>query len=331
MAEQASLLVITGVTATGKTDLALTLADRFPVHLISVDSAMVYRGMDIGTAKPSAAELRRHPHALIDIRDPVEAYTVADFVSDADREVAWAFANDRVPILVGGTMMYLRAFREGLDDVPASTPAVRALVAQRAAQEGWPALHAELIARDPVAAAGIHPNNPQRLARALEVLLLTGRPLSSYWGTAQSAAARHACDVTEVLLDWPERQIVHDRIAQRLDHMFASGFIDEVVQLRARGDLHVGLPALRAVGYRQVWSYLDGKLSADQMRQDVLAATRGLARRQYTWLRAWTHMHRLSAADPAVAFDQVTRLAFHGTSGHSAAEIAGLAEDRHSV
>ncbi len=331
MAEQASLLVITGVTATGKTDLALTLADRFPVHLISVDSAMVYRGMDIGTAKPSAAELRRHPHALIDIRDPVEAYTVADFVSDADREVAWAFANGRVPILVGGTMMYLRAFREGLDDIPASTPAVRALVSQRAAQEGWPALHAELIARDPVAAAGIHPNNPQRLARALEVLLLTGRPLSSYWGTAQSAAARHACDVTEVLLDWPERQIVHDRIAQRLDHMFASGFIDEVVQLRARGDLHVGLPALRAVGYRQVWSYLDGKLSADQMRQDVLAATRGLARRQYTWLRAWTHMHRLSAADPAVTFDQVTRLAFHGTSGHSAAEIVGLAEDRHSV
>lgn len=331
MAEQASLLVITGVTATGKTDLALTLADRFPVHLISVDSAMVYRGMDIGTAKPSAAELRRHPHALIDIRDPVEAYTVADFVSDADREVAWAFANGKAPILVGGTMMYLRAFREGLDDIPASTPAVRALVAERAAQEGWPALHAELIARDPVAAAGIHPNNPQRLARALEVLLLTGKPLSSYWGTAHSAAARHACDVTEVWLDWPERQIVHDRIAQRLDHMFASGFIDEVVQLRARGDLHVGLPALRAVGYRQVWSYLDGKLSADQMRQDVLAATRGLARRQYTWLRAWTHMHRLSAADPAAAFDQVTRLAFHGTSGHSAAEIAGLAEDRHSV
>lgn len=331
MAEQASLLVITGVTATGKTDLALTLADRFPVHLISVDSAMVYRGMDIGTAKPSAAELRRHPHALIDIRDPVEAYTVADFVSDADREVAWAFANGKAPILVGGTMMYLRAFREGLDDIPASTPAVRALVAERAAQEGWPALHAELIARDPVAAAGIHPNNPQRLARALEVLLLTGKPLSSYWGTAHSAAARHACDVTEVWLDWPERQIVHDRIAQRLDHMFASGFIDEVVQLRARGDLHVGLPALRAVGYRQVWSYLDGKLSADQMRQDVLAATRGLARRQYTWLRAWTHMHRLSAADPAAAFDQVARLAFHGTSGHSAAEIAGLAEDRHSV
>lgn len=327
MARQGPLLVITGVTATGKTDLALKLADHYPVHLISVDSAMVYRGMDIGTAKPTAAELLRHPHALIDIRDPVEAYSVADFVNDADREVAWAFANGRVPILVGGTMMYLRAFREGLDDIPASTPPVRALVAQRAAEEGWPALRAELMAGDPVGAADIHPNNPQRLARALEVLLLTGRPLSSFWGTATSAANRHACRVTEVWLDWPERQTVHDRIAQRLGHMLSAGFIDEVARLRARDDLHVGLPALRAVGYRQVWNYLDQKLSADQMREDILAATRRLARRQYTWLRAWTQLHRLSAADPSVAFEQVTRLAFHGTSGHSAAEIAGLAED----
>lgn len=327
MTRNGSLLVITGVTATGKTDLALKLADRFPVHLISVDSAMVYRGMDIGTAKPSVAELLRHPHALIDIRDPAAAYTVADFVNDADHEVAWAFANGRVPILVGGTMMYLRAFREGLDEIPASTSSVRMLVAERAAQVGWPALHAELMVADPVAAAGIHPNNPQRLARALEVLLLTGRPLSSFWGTAKSAAERHACRVAEVWLDWPERQTVHDRIAQRLDHMFTAGFIDEVLQLRARADLHLGLPALRAVGYRQVWNYLDNKLELDQMRQDVLAATRGLARRQYTWLRAWTQLHRLSAEDPASAFEQVARLAFHGTSGHSAAEFAGLAED----
>ena len=327
MTRKGSLLVITGVTATGKTDLALKLADRFPVHLISVDSAMVYRGMDIGTAKPSVAELLQHPHALIDIRDPASAYTVADFVNDADREVAWAFANGRVPILVGGTMMYLRAFREGLDEIPASTSPVRTLVEQRAEQVGWPALHAELMAADPVAAAGIHPNNPQRLARAMEVLLLTGRPLSSFWGTAKSAAERHGCRVAEVWLDWPERQTVHDRIAQRLDHMFTAGFIDEVVRLRARADLHVGLPALRAVGYRQVWSYLDNTLELDQMRQDVLAATRGLARRQYTWLRAWTPLHRLSAADPASALEQVARLAFHGTSGHSAAEFAGLAED----
>ncbi len=327
MAQTGSLLVITGVTATGKTDLAFQLADRFPAHLISVDSAMVYRGMDIGTAKPSVTELLRHPHALVDIRDPIESYTVADFVNDADREVAWAFANGRVPILVGGTMMYLRAFRDGLDDIPASTPSVRALVAQRAALVGWPALHAELMDSDPVAAAGIHRNNPQRLARALEVLLLTGRPLSSFWGTAKSAAERHACRVTEVWLDWPERQTVHDRIAQRLDHMFAAGFIDEVVRLRAREDLHVGLPALRAVGYRQVWNSLDKKHTAEQMREDVLAATRGLARRQYTWLRAWKQLHRLSAADPAAAAERVARLAFHDTSGHSAAEIAGLAED----
>ena len=168
MAHTWPLLVITGVTATGKTDLALQLADRLPAHLISVDSAMVYRGMDIGTAKPSTEELARHPHALIDIRDPAEAYTVADFVADADREVTWAFANGRIPILVGGTMMYLRAFRDGLDAIPASTPSVRALVVERAVKEGWSALHAELLVADPVAAARIHPNNPQRLARALE-------------------------------------------------------------------------------------------------------------------------------------------------------------------
>ncbi len=321
------LLVITGVTATGKTDLALRLADRLPVHLVSVDSAMVYRGMDVGTAKPSAEELARHPHALIDIRDPTESYTVADFVTDADREVAWAFANGRIPILVGGTMMYLRAFRDGLDAIPASTPSVRALVAQRADQEGWSSLHEELLIADPVAAARIHPNNPQRLARAMEVLLLTGRPLSSYWGTAKNAQTRHSCRVVEVWLDWPERQTVHQRIAQRFERMLASGFIDEVTRLRMREDLHVGLPALRAVGYRQVWEYLDGKLHASQMREDVLAATRGLARRQYTWLRAWTPLLRLHAGEPETALEQVARLAIQEASGHSAAEIAGLAED----
>lgn len=327
MAHRWPLLVITGVTATGKTDLAMRLADRLPVHLISVDSAMVYRGMDIGTAKPSSAELDRYPHALIDIRDPVQAYTVADFVTDADREVAWAFENGRIPVLVGGTMMYLRAFRDGLDEIPSSTADVRALVAERAVQEGWPALHAELMTGDPVAAAGIHPNNPQRLARALEVLLLTGRPLSSYWGTARSAAARHSCRLTEVWLDWPERQTVHERIVQRLDRMLASGFIDEVSRLRDRDDLHAGLPALRAVGYRQVWNFLDEKLTADQMRHDILVATRGLARRQYTWLRAWTQLLRLSAGEPAAAVEQVARLAIQGGSGHSAAEIAGLSAD----
>ena len=320
------LLVITGVTASGKTDLALRIAAQLPAHLISVDSAMVYRGMDIGTAKPTSEEQARHPHALIDIRDPAEAYTVADFVADADREVRLAQSTGRMPVLVGGTMMYLRAFRDGLDDIPASTPAVRELVSRRAAEEGWPALHAELMVTDPQAAASIHPNNPQRLARALEVGLLTGRPLSSYWGTAAGAAERLGCRVVEVWLDWPQRHTVHERIQRRLDMMFASGFVDEVARLHGRADLNPSMPSLRAVGYRQVWQYLDGQLAPDRLHEAVLSATRGLARRQYTWLRAWPHLHQLSAADIDRSAEQVVRLAIRQASGHSADETIGLVE-----
>ncbi|MEZ5595082.1 MAG: tRNA (adenosine(37)-N6)-dimethylallyltransferase MiaA [Pseudomonadales bacterium] len=305
------IVVITGATATGKTDLAMALADRMPVQLISVDSAMVYRQMDVGTAKPTAEERRRYPHALVDIRDPSEAYTVAEFVADADREVQQARAAGRVPVLVGGTMMYLKAFRDGLDDLPATTPAVRAAIAAEAATLGWPALHAELTAIDPVAAAGIHPNNPQRLARALEVHRMTGRPLSAFWGTAMTAAQRHACPVTEFWVDVADRAELHARIALRLERMFAAGFVAEVAALRDRGDLTPTLPSLRAVGYRQVWQYLDGALPAEELHARVLAATRGLARRQYTWLRAWAHtLQRVSGHDTTRAVDLLCQLAF---------------------
>jgi tRNA dimethylallyltransferase len=306
----APIIVVTGVTATGKTDLAMALADRFPAQLISVDSAMIYRGMDIGTAKPSAAELARHPHALIDIRDPAEPYSVAEFVHDADAAVERALASGKVPVLVGGTMMYLRAFREGLDAVPTSTPEVRALVAAQAQARGWLAMHAELVRIDPVAAEQIHPNNPQRLARALEVHALTGRPISGFWGHRRAAAARHQRRVVQVWLDAADRSTVHARIAARLSRMFESGLVEEVRALRSRGDLHADLPALRAVGYRQVWAHLEGHIDAGQMQHDTLVATRGLARRQYTWLRAWDDLARVDAVDVPQAADSVMRLAF---------------------
>ena len=290
-------LVITGPTAAGKTAVALALADALPVHLISADSAMVYRQMDIGTAKPDAQTLERYPHALVDIRDPAEPYTVSEFVADADREVAVALERGALPVLVGGSMMYLKAFREGLDDLPTSTPEVREAVAERARKAGWEALHKELTAIDQEAAAKIHPNNPQRLARALEVHAMTGRPISSFWGSAEGAETRTGTELIEVLVDVPSREILHERIAQRLEEMLREGFVDEVARLRARPDLHVDLPSMRAVGYRQVWTHLDGGTDFSTMCEQVLAATRGLARKQYTWLRRWPGLQRLDAED----------------------------------
>ncbi len=289
-----SILVITGPTAAGKTAVALRLAEQRPVQLISVDSAMVYRGMNIGTAKPEPDTLQRYPHALVDICDPAEPYTVSDFVADADREVAGALERGELPVLVGGTMMYLKAFREGLDAVPRTTDAVREHVARKAVRHGWQALHEELARVDPVAAAAIHPNNPQRLARALEVYELCGKPISSFWGKAQGASARHGVPLVEVMIDVEPRQVLHQRISERLDHMLEAGFVEEVTALRARSDLHADLPSMRAVGYRQVWDFLDGVSGFDLMCEKVLAATRGLARRQYTWLRRWAHLRRFS-------------------------------------
>ena len=305
-----SILILTGPTAAGKTAAAMALAHAHRVRLISVDSAMVYRGLDIGSAKPSPAELARYPHALIDIRDPAEPYTVSEFVADADAQVRAALDAGETPVLVGGTMMYLQAFREGLDQLPRTSAEVREHVKGRAAEEGWPALHEELKRTDPVAAERIHPNNPQRLARALEVQQMTGQPISSFWGKAPGAAERFGCAVRTLVVDVSERAVLHRRIEQRLDIMLEMGLLDEVAGLRERSDLHADLPAMRAVGYRQVWQHLDGDLTLEEMRDRVLTATRTLARRQYTWIRRWDDAQTVQMDGSQAADEALARLAF---------------------
>lgn len=281
------VLLLMGPTATGKTDLALALAERYPVDLISVDSAMVYRGLDVGAAKPSASVLARHPHALVDIRDPSQPYSAADFRRDALAAMDAARRAGRVPLLVGGTMLYFNVLEQGIARMPASDPALRARLEARLATEGSEALHAELLAEDPVAAARIHPNNRQRILRALEVQAASGRPISWWWQQAEESGApltRHFLPHHLLLLP-ADRAQLHARIEGRFDAMLAAGLLAEVQRLWDRGDLHAGLPALRAVGYRQVWAHLAGACDRDEMRRQALVATRGLLRRQLTWMR----------------------------------------------
>ncbi|MBK5929568.1 tRNA (adenosine(37)-N6)-dimethylallyltransferase MiaA [Halochromatium salexigens] len=277
-------IFVTGPTASGKTALALALAERLPCEVISVDSAMVYRGLDIGTAKPSSSVLARVPHRLVDLCDPSEAYSAARFREDALSAMAEITAAGRVPLLVGGTMLYWRALVGGLSTLPAAHPEIRAVLAERHAREGAAAMHAWLAEVDPASAAKVHPNDPQRVQRALEVFLVSGRPMSELWRREGGAALPYR--VLILVRSPAERAILHQRIAARLQAMWAAGFEEEVRRLYARGDLHAELPALRSVGYRQLWAYLDGALSWDEMRERALVATRQLAKRQYTWLRA---------------------------------------------
>jgi tRNA dimethylallyltransferase len=274
-------LGLAGPTASGKTSLALALAQHVPLEIISVDSALVFRGMDIGTAKPSAAELAAVPHHLIDILDPPEAYSAARFAADARRLIGEINARGRLALLVGGTMLYFKALVDGLDTLPEADAAVRAQLDARAAAEGWPALHAELARVDPATAARLAPLDAQRIQRALEVWQLTGRPLSAHHGQR----AVPGLPLRLVALEPASRAWLHERIAQRFDAMLAAGFIDEVRALRARGDLHPDLPSMRCVGYRQAWQALDeGDLTP--LRERGIAATRQLAKRQLTWLRS---------------------------------------------
>ncbi|MGI9326254.1 MAG: tRNA (adenosine(37)-N6)-dimethylallyltransferase MiaA [Pseudomonadales bacterium] len=292
-----TVLLLMGPTASGKTALAMTLAEQRPVHLINMDSAQVYRGFDIGSAKPSATELERYPHALIDIKDPSEPYSAAQFVDDADLQVRKAIEQQRLPVLVGGTMLYARAFCDGLAQLPQAVPEVRQALAARAQREGWPALHAELAAQDPEAAARIHPNNHQRLQRALEVLAITGAPLSAHWqaGTAQSVQQRLGVRPVAVGLVPADRALLHAHIAQRFEAMLAQGLLDEVRALRNRGDLDLSLPAVRAVGYRQAWEHLEAGGEERALVEKGIAATRQLAKRQLTWLRSWPDLTVLEA------------------------------------
>lgn len=305
MSQLPPAIFLMGPTAAGKTDLAIELTKVLPCELISVDSALVYRGMDIGTAKPSKELLAEFPHRLIDILDPAEAYSAADFRRDALQAMADITARGKIPLLVGGTMLYYKALVEGLADMPAADPNVRAQIEEEAARLGWQALHEQLAVIDPESAARIHPNDPQRLSRALEVYRVSGRSMTAL-RQRQSAQSTEAAasgmqqlpyTVANLAIAPANRQVLHRRIEQRFTLMLEQGFIDEVVALRERSDLHAGLPSIRAVGYRQVWDYLDGKLTSAEMQERGIIATRQLAKRQFTWLRSWTDLHWLDSLD----------------------------------
>ncbi len=272
-----------GPTASGKTGVAVELAQRLPVEIISVDSALVYRDMDIGTAKPDAVTLALAPHHLIDLIDPTRSYSAAQFRSDALRLMAEITARGNIPLLVGGTMLYFKALREGLNDLPQADPALRAQLEARARQEGWPALHRELAGLDPATAARLDPADAQRIQRALEVCLLTGQPMSAL------LAHENPCDLPYRLIQLAlvpgERAVLHQRIAQRFDAMLEQGLVDELVSLRSRYALTPDLPAMRCVGYRQAWQHLEGEMDFPTLRDKGIFATRQLAKRQLTWLR----------------------------------------------
>jgi tRNA dimethylallyltransferase len=306
-------LCLAGPTASGKTAAALALAQRHPVEIISVDSALVFRGMDIGTAKPTAAELAAVPHHLINIRDPLNAYSAAEFVRDTQSLIADISGRGKLPLLVGGTMLYFKALFDGLDDMPAAHPEVRAALETEAAERGWPALHAELAAVDPLTAARLAPADSQRIQRALEVYRVSGRPLSSFHSSQnaiETEAARAISTRARALisLEPTDRAWLHARIAQRFDAMLEQGLLDEVRGLRARGDLHPDLPSMRCVGYRQAWEAMDAHWPLAELRERGLAATRQLCKRQITWLRSMPE-RQVVACDHADAPTQVRQLA----------------------
>jgi len=320
-AELPAFLALAGPTAAGKTAAALAIAQQQAVEIISVDSALVYRGMDIGTAKPCADELAAVPHHLINIRDPLKAYSAADFVRDTRVLMTDIRSRGKLPLLVGGTMLYFKALWDGLDDMPTASPALRAELAVQAAAQGWPALHAELARVDPLTAARLQPQDSQRISRALEVFRASGQPMSFFQRRIAQTQAAMAADTAPagllISLEPDKRAWLHQRIAQRFDAMLAAGFLDEVRRLRARADLHPDLPAMRCVGYRQAWSLLD-KLNTlknptevqqaeHDFREQGIAATRQLAKRQLTWLRSMPQ-RRVVACDAPDALAQVLAL-----------------------
>ena len=293
-------IFLMGPTAAGKTDLAIALTQVLPCELISVDSALIYRDMDIGTAKPSKDVLAAHPHRLIDIRDPAQSYSAAEFRHDALAAMAEISARGRIPLLVGGTMLYYKALVEGLADMPPADAQVRADLEAEMAALGLAELHRQLAEVDPESAARIHPNDPQRLVRALEVSRVSGQSMTAHRPRQQQAAqagddAALPYTVASLAIAPANRHVLHERIALRFAQMLEQGFVEEVRALRNRRDLHAGLPSIRAVGYRQVWDHLDGALTAAQMQERGVIATRQLAKRQFTWLRSWPDLHWLDS------------------------------------
>ena len=293
-------IFLTGPTAAGKTDLAVELVQKRQCEIISVDSALIYRGMDIGSAKPDAETLAVAPHHLIDIRDPAEAYSVAEFCEDALALMAEITARGNVPLLAGGTMMYYKALKDGLADLPQSDADIRAQLEADVQADGVPALHARLAAVDPESAQRLHETDSQRVLRAMEVSLISGETLTSHW--ARQEAYELPYNVTSIGLWPPERAVLHERIERRFQIMLDQGFEDEVAALRARGDLDLNMPSMRCVGYRQMWQYLDGEFDYDTMIHKGVVATRQLAKRQLTWLRSWPDLHYFDSLDSNLAF-----------------------------
>lgn len=310
------ILIVAGPTAAGKTEVAMALQDlcggRDAVRLISMDSALVYREMNIGTAKPSAEELAAHPHDLIDLIDPADSYSVADYVTAADASVRAAWSAGQVPLLVGGTMLYAKRFIEGIARLPPSDPILRAQLELAYETEGPQALHDRLGEHDPQAAAAIHPHNRQRVLRALEVALLAGRAMSGLWDEAAGMGARERLQADAIHLYGvmpDDRRSLHARIEQRFEAMLAAGFVDEVCALRARGDLRPDMPSMRAVGYRQAWQYLEGTLDESAFHANAVTATRRLAKRQMTWLRGFLDIELVPWGDAQKTARKILRSA----------------------
>jgi len=298
-ADAKKVICLLGPTASGKTQVALSLARQFPVEIVSVDSAQVYRGMDVGTAKPTAAEREAVPHHLLDIVDPTEAYSAGRFREDALRLIGEIHARGRVPVLAGGTMLYFRTLTQGLAALPPAQPALRAALERRAAKEGWPALHAELARVDPITAARLDPNDAQRIQRALEVHRVAGRPLSAL--LRETAIPALAFTTLRIALEPSDRAELHRRIEERFRAMLAAGLVEELRELRSRYALDANLPSMRSVGYRQAWEVLDGRGDAAQLEAKGVAATRQLAKRQLTWLRAMNDVERYDCLRPDLA------------------------------
>ncbi|WP_354016419.1 tRNA (adenosine(37)-N6)-dimethylallyltransferase MiaA [Endozoicomonas lisbonensis] len=300
-AELPPAICLMGPTASGKTDLAIRLSEVLPCELISVDSALVYKGMDIGTAKPTAEEQARAPHRLIDIKDPSEPYSAAMFREDALREMAEITARGKIPLLVGGTMLYFKILRDGIAELPSAAPEVRERILQEAAEKGWPELHRRLQEVDPVTAERLKPRDAQRIQRALEVYETTGKPLS-VWHQEQEDQ-RLPYRLVNLAIAPQERSVLHERIKIRFEQMIQNKFEEEVRGLYGRDDLDPTLPAIRAVGYRQMWSYLEGEMDFDEMIERGIIATRQLAKRQLTWLRGWSDVDWLDSLSPSLLDD----------------------------
>lgn len=299
---QPMIVCLMGPTASGKTQLAVQLAQHFPFEIISVDSAMVYRGMDIGTAKPAPEILAIAPHRLINIREPEDPYSAADFRQDALREIAAIQKKGKIPLLVGGTMLYFRTLAQGIAKMPSADIELRSALSREGAMLGWPALHQRLALIDPVSAGRIHPQDSQRIQRALEVHALTGKTLTTWHENQEQNGLDQT--VHYLVVAPQDRAVLHERIEQRFLQMLAAGLIDEVKKLFLRDNLTVSTPAIRSVGYRQVWEYLEGKITFDEMRDKGIIATRQLAKRQLTWLRAWPNAMWFESEAPDL-FDQV--------------------------